>query len=249
MINPNNQYTKLQQHIYDGLALDDAGQIGFRPNEPKSGMVQGLMDHNDHLDYEIYLWKDISDWKSKIVLDFGCGPGRNLIKYHDRFQQIDGVDIAQQNLEIAQRWIKGSGLDLRNFKLIKNNGIDLKEIEDESYDVVMSTICLQHISVYEIRFNLLKEFYRVLRPNGYITLQLLLSSDKPGTVKYYDNHYDAQGTNGAADCVVENIEYVKDDLEKNGFGMFHSYVRPTAIKGRPSMDNEWLFVNAQKVAK
>lgn len=30
------------------------------------------------------------------VLDFGCGPGRNIVKYNKRFNRIDGVDIAKE---------------------------------------------------------------------------------------------------------------------------------------------------------
>ena len=249
MINSNNPYTQLQQKIYDRLALEDSQQIGFRPREGKSGMVQGLEAHNAYVDYTTYLWKDIDDLNSKDVLDFGCGPGRNLIHYSGTFKSIDGVDIAEKNLDIARVWIQTHELDLNKFKLYKNDGVSLNGIENESYDIIMSTICFQHISVYDIRYSLLQDFYRVLRPNGFITMQLLFSADKPGTVKYYDNHYAAHDTNGAADCVVENPEFVKRDLEEIGFTNFHSYIRLAGEVMGPSMDKEWIFINAQKVVK
>ena len=241
-----NLYTKMQQKIYDKLAAKDAVQRGFLPNEQKSGMVLGLEAHNNCEEYE-NLWKDISDLESKDVLDFGCGPGRNLIHYHNIFKSIDGVDLAEKNLTTARKWIRGAGLDPIKFRLFKNDGVSLDCIHDESYDVIMSTICMQHISVHEIRYGLLEEFYRVLRPSGYVTLQFLLTADKPGTVKYYDNYYDASDTNGAADCVVENPEYVEKDLEAIGFTNFHSYIRPAAEVMGPSTDKEWVFINAQKV--
>jgi ubiquinone/menaquinone biosynthesis C-methylase UbiE len=243
-IDANNTYTQTQQAKYNQLAAHDAG--GGR------GFSDAILRaHNGHEDYKTFLWKDIPDLSSKDVLDFGCGPGRNLVFYANTFKSIDGVDLARQNLEMAYQWLAEEGFDVSKFKLFETNGVDLSNIPDESYDVVMSTICLQHISVHEIRYQLLEEFYRILRPNGFITVQLLLDSEKPGTVKYYDNLYDAGDTNGAHDCTVENPEYVKSDLEKIGFTNFHHYIRPSAelLGGKigPMTDNNWLYVNAQKV--
>lgn len=247
---PDNLYTQLQQKKYDYLAEYDGNQKGWREGEPISFAVSILEAHNGHKDYEEYLWKDIPDKSTKSVLDFGCGPGRNLIHYYGKVKSIDGVDLSEGNLQLARTWMKTKGLDPNNFKLYKNDGVSLKEIPSESYDVVMSTICLQHISVYDIRYQLMKEFFRVLRPGGYVTVQMLLTSDKPGTVKYYDNFYEADDTNGAHDCLVENPDYVKKDLEEIGFINFHAYVRPSAEllggKRGPTTDNDWVYINAQK---
>lgn len=236
------QYANMQQDKYNALAEFDSGGgleiTGFAK--------QFLTAHNNNPDYE-YLWKDIPNWKEKDVLDFGCGPGRNLVKYHDRFRSIDGVDIAEKNLEMARRWLARENLNPYNFKLYKNNGVDIREVPTQSYNIVMSTICLQHISAHETRFGLLQEFYRVLRPGGYVTFQMLFTSEKPGTVKYYDNQWDVNDTNGAADCLVENPEYVKSDLEKIGFTNFHYYLCPANGGHRSKMEDwEWIFVNAQK---
>jgi SAM-dependent methyltransferase len=251
LIDVNNPYTQMQQSRYNYLADFDAAHSGWRSNEPKSFAVTLLEAHNEYEDYKTYLWKDIPDLKQKDVLDFGCGPGRNLLKYHDTFNSIDGVDLATKNLETARQWLTSSGLTADKFKLYKNDGITLMGIPSQSYDVVMSTICLQHISVYDIRFNLLKEFHRVLRPNGYVTLQFLYTAKKPNTVKYYDNKYDADDSNGAYDCVVENPDYIKSDLEKLGFTNFNYYIRPSieVLGGvrNDFSDWEWIFINAQKI--
>lgn len=241
----------MQQLRYDHLANYDSSFLGWNAGEPKEFGVVLLEAHNDAEDYKTYLWKDITDLKNKDVLDFGCGPGRNLLKYHDTFRSIDGVDLALKNLYIARRWLAANGLNPDNFKLYKNNGVDLDGIPSESYDVVMSTICLQHISVYDIRYSLMKEFHRVLRPGGYVTFQMLYSAKKPNTVKYYENKYDADDSNGAYDCVVEDAEYVKKDLEQIGFTNFNSYVIPTieVLGGKRNdfSDWEWIFINAQKI--
>jgi ubiquinone/menaquinone biosynthesis C-methylase UbiE len=238
-IDPSNKYTQTQQEKYNQLAEFDSANYDFA--------TSFLHAHNNYEDYRYYLWKDIPDLHTKDVLDFGCGPGRNLTFYANTFKSIDGVDLAAGNLELAKRWIAQQGLDPNKFKLYKNDGVSLNGIPDASYDIIMSTICLQHISVHEIRYQLMKEFYRVLRPGGYFTAQFLLTADKPGTVKYYDNFYDASDSNGSHDCVVEDPENLKSDLEKIGFTNFHSYIR-IANDGRalPGEDQEWLFANVQK---
>lgn len=250
-VTPDNPYTRTQQEKYNGLAIYDGSEPGWDPGQQERFAVAILKAHNSHKDYETYLWKDIPDLTSKDVLDFGCGPGRNLIHYAHTFRSIDGVDLAAGNLDLARRWLRTNGLNPDLFKLYKNDGVNLNGIPDSSYDIVMSTICMQHISVYDIRYQLMKEFYRVLRPSGFITLQLLYTAEKPNTVKYYDNYYDAKDTNGAHDCLVENPDYVKKDLEQIGFTNFKYYIRPSAelLGGKigPMTDNEWIYVNAQKV--
>ena len=105
-----------------------------------------------------------------LVLDFGCGPGRNLDKYSPNFKRVDGVDISH----VA--WIMQSfGYNIKAYNnniLYKTNGKDLSEIEGWKYDAVMSTITLQHIAVHRIRFSLFKEFLQ-----GVKNWRLLYSSD------------------------------------------------------------------------
>ena len=226
----------MQSETYEKQALDWSLQN-------KDAVVGSFQEHNKWTDYEEFLFKDISDLKSKICLDFGCGPCRNLVQFHDKFAKIDGVDIAQNNLEAGKIWISHNGLDLNKHKLYKNNGYDLAIIDNEQYDIVMSTICFQHICVYDIRLNILKEIYRILKPNGFITFQMGFGSPSPKTVDYYANHYEAQGTNRECDTEVKDATQIENDLIQIGFKNFKYYVRPCgAGDGHPN----WIFFNAQK---
>ena len=65
----------------------------------------------------------------------------------------------------------------------------------------MSTIVLQHIAVYDIRFQYLEEFFRVLRPGGLLSFQMGYGEGY-GKAGYYDNHYDAESTNSFHDTTV-----------------------------------------------
>lgn len=240
MINKENKYTQMQQMWYDGLAvLDSNRNINGNP----------LQMYDEY--YAQRLWRYIPDLQDKDVLDFGCGPGRNLIYYTGKVKSIDGVDIAARNLVTAREWIINNNFDINKYRLYKNDGVSLDVIDDEMYDIVMSTICLQHISVYSIRSNLLSEFNRVLKPNGYVTLQFLYSTDKPNTVDYFSDFWDADGTNGARDCVVGDVTHVITDLEKAGFGNIEYFIdQAFTSNGLPPTsvdDKEWLFVTGQKL--
>jgi len=231
-----NKYTVMQKNAYD----NDATMWSVNNLDPVVGSFNA---HNNWSDYE-FLFKDIKNIESKIVLDFGCGPGRNLVKYSDKFKKIDGVDIAEKNLENALIWIKYNNFDPQKYKLILCNGVDLNNICDEEYDVIMSTITMQHICVYDIRFNYLKEFYRVLKPGGYITIQMGYGVPSHLTVDYYDNNYDAISTNRGCDTNISNYTQVEKDLSIIGFKNFNYYIRPT---GPGDIHPFWIFFNAQKM--
>ena len=234
-IDSSNKYTKMQfEHYEEQANLWDINNL-----DP---VVGSFIQHNNWDDYN-YLFKDIDDLKEKTVLDFGCGPGRNIVKYNDQFKNIDGVDISKINLEKAKIWMEYNNINQNNLYLC--NGVDLNIINDEQYDIIMSTICFQHICVYTIRYNYLKEFYRILKPNGYITIQMGYGgiSTTKNSVDYYDDNYDAITTNGGCDTRVNNYEEIEKDLTNIGFKNFKYYIRPVG----PGDDHpNWIFFSAQK---
>jgi len=234
-VDSNNKYTAMQKNQYE----NEARSWSLSNLNPVVGSFNA---HNNWSDYD-FLFKDIDNCENKTVLDFGCGPGRNLVKFSKKFKQIHGVDIAEKNLENALLWIKHNNINEENHKLILCNGVDLNTIKNEEYDIVMSTICMQHICVYNIRLNYLKEFYRVLKPGGYITIQMGYGTPSPLTVDYYDNYYEATGTNRACDTNISNYKQIEKDLLTIGFKNFNYYIRPT---GPGDCHPNWIFFNAEK---
>lgn len=232
-MNPNNKYTKMQQSQYD----NEASVWTLDNRDPVVGSFDA---HNNWKDYDDYLFKSV-ETTGKVALDFGCGPGRNIVKFRDRFSRIDGVDISDGNLNNARIWFAKNNLALPN--LYKNNGTDLSEIPSDTYDVVFSTICMQHICVYDIRFNLLKEFRRVLKLGGSICIQMGFGLGHFSSVGYFENNYDAQYTNSGCDTRVESANQLKDDLDKIGFSNFSFDIRPT---GPGDIHGNWIFFRATK---
>jgi ubiquinone/menaquinone biosynthesis C-methylase UbiE len=232
------KYKNMQHSQYEYEA-----SLWFPHTSSTREAVVGSFDlHNEWADYE-WLWKDVTESEKKTVLDFGCGPGRNLVKFSDKFLRIDGVDISGTNLVKAKDWIEYNNLNPDNFTLYKNDGENLQNVPDDTYDIVMSTIAMQHICVHSIRFNLLSEFYRVLKSGGMITIQMGYGHGHPNSVAYHENYFNASSTNGGMDTRVEDQNFLKEDLEKIGFKDFKFYLRPT---GPGDLHEKWIFFNAKK---
>jgi ubiquinone/menaquinone biosynthesis C-methylase UbiE len=234
-MDPSNKYTVMQRQQYES----DATNWNLHNLDP---VVGSFMAHNSWSDYD-FLFKDIDNLNDKKILDFGCGPGRNLVKYNDIFKNIDGVDISVKNLENARMWLQYNNKNADNTNLFLCNGVDLNIIQNEQYDVVMSTICMQHICVYDIRLNYFKEFFRILKTGGYITIQMGYGKDSPLTVDYYSNHYDAKSTNRGCDVCISDYKQIEKDLLNIGFKNFKYYIRPV---GPGDIHPNWIFFSAQK---
>lgn len=219
----NNKYTKLQKDFYK----------------------KGTTNHEEHNNNQDY-WDILlgGDFVGGNALDFGCGKGRNVTNLKDRFQfdRVDGVDISESNISYCKSTIDGSDFYL-------NNGIDLKDLKSNEYDLVMSTIVLQHIPVHEIRYNLMSEIHRVLKNGGEFRFQMGYGNDlkhyNGGNDRkgYYENFYEATGTNGVLDVRITNENDIKNDLSKIGFKNIKTIVKDSySDSGHP----KWIYVTCNK---
>lgn len=232
MPSPTNPYTEMQKKAYDRDAT-------YWSLTEKDWVIGGYTAHNNWSDYTL-LFTGLSNLSTKSVLDFGCGPGRNLVKYAGVFRKIDGVDISEINLEKARVLLQDNLLDVSRFTLYPCNGVDIANVPTASYDILMSTIAFQHICVHEIRLNYLKEFYRVIVPGGTLTMQMGFGKSSYG-VDYYANYYTALATNGGCDTRVDDVSQIQSDLETIGFINFRHVIRPV---GPGDSHPNWIFFQA-----
>lgn len=131
------------------------------------------------------------------------------------------------------------------YKLYTCNGVDLQNIAGDTYDFIMSTIALQHICVYDIRYSYLKEFHRLLKSDGLLSFQMGLGGNKKGARKYYENYYEAKRTNSFCDVIVDNPDQIVNDLKKIGFTNIEYEITdsfPHGVAEHP----KWIFVKAKK---
>jgi len=239
-----NKYTQMQRSKYE----ENANAWTVSNRDP---VVGSFDSHNNWEEYE-YLFTNIcsSDLSSDKfadmhVLDFGCGPGRNIVKYNGRFRQIDGADISAKNLENAVKWMQFNKINLNN-NLYLCNGYNLENIPGDVYDLIISTIVMQHICVYDIRKNYFREFHRILKKDGFISMQMgfgIPEQSRKNTVSYYTNNYDATGTNGQCDVAISNPNELKQDLAEIGFRNFRYIIGKT---GPGDAHPFWIYFSAQK---
>lgn len=224
-----NNYVDMLSNIY----------LGGTNNHP---------EHNSNPHYWALLLRQLivnpTKFTNKNFLDFGCGKGRNVTNAHSlvEWQTADGVDISPNNINFC----KAAYNHLKsNFYL--NSGSDLSTLESNKYDFVMSTIVLQHICVHELRFNLLKEIYRVMRTGGIFSFQMGfgdLGFVKDAQIsKYHDNNYYALNSNGTFDVRVEKPNDLLDDLTKIGFKNSQYNVKNSWADGGHLF---WIYVETNK---
>lgn len=226
MVNQNNQYTKMQKKQY-------------------SNGTSNHSEHNSNDDYWNILLDDIKNkdaWKDKVGLDFGCGKGRNVTNLLDLadWKRVDGVDISKGNIHYCSGEYKNQNSDWH-----LNNGVDLCDLKTDEYDFVMSTITLQHIPVYDIRNSILKDIFRVLKNKGVLSFQMTYGPTEQGTApaSYYDNIYNATGTNSIFDVRISNEEDVIDHLASIGFENITIEIRDSFSD---SQHPKWIYVRCEK---
>jgi SAM-dependent methyltransferase len=101
------------------------------------------------------------------ALDFGCGPGRLSQALVRHFAHVDGVDISPSMIELARRSNRAG--DRVAYHV--NDRDDLQLFESGRFDLVYSSLTLQHVRPPLIK-RYLREFLRVLRPSGVAVFQI-----------------------------------------------------------------------------
>ena len=113
------------------------------------------------------------------VLDLGCGTGRHLIYFAKKGFDVYGIDIAEEGIKIARKWLKGEKLKAK----LKTGSIYKKlPYKSNFFDAVVSVQVLQHGKLNQIKKGI-EEIERVLKPGGLIFITLCGRYSK-GKVRY-----------------------------------------------------------------
>jgi len=218
MIDFNNQYTSMQKSFY--LHVKDP--------------IYGSEDRQNKFIGNIHLFDGLKT-KGKLALDFGCGLGRSIKLYSDKFKKIDGADINPDYIYKCEEVFPKN-------KFYILNGISLLGVPSDEYDIVFSTITLQHIPVWTIRYNILEEIYRVLKKGGWITAQMGYGVNESAK-GYYEDYWEAKGTNSKCDVAINNPKQIKADLSIIGFKDFNYWITGHGPDDRHS---NWIYFRAKK---
>ena len=142
--------------------------------------------------------------KNKIVLDLGCGTGKFMQKFYDKATKYYGLDLSDQQLNIAKRKVDNNSLE---FICCSAENIPLP---DNSVDIIISTWVLGTILELDRRNKVLAEMRRVLKNNGSI---YLVENDIGGEFEEIRNRYPN----------IQRTKEYNDWIEGNGFSCYNKF--------------------------
>lgn len=181
----------------------------------------GTKDHDVSQNYSALL-EALPSRKNLVILDLGCGPGRDLLFFKNQGHHAVGLDGSPRFCEMARAY---SGCEV-----LEQNFLAL-DLAPESFDGIFANASLFHVPAQELP-RVLRELWAALKPNG-----VLFSSNPRGNEESWD---------GSRYGHFLEFESYRDYLQAAGFEILHHYYRPT---GKPRLEQPWLAVVSRKGGK
>jgi ubiquinone/menaquinone biosynthesis C-methylase UbiE len=116
------------------------------------------------------LVKELGITKGLRVLDLGCGDGTTAVPAAMLGAEVLGVDIASNLVEAGNR--RAQSLGLTNCRFQEGDASDLRDLEDDSFDLVVSIFGAMFAPK---PFDVAKEVVRVTRPDGRIIMRVTVA--------------------------------------------------------------------------
>ncbi len=135
-----------------------------------------FVDWNSRLAYELPFLEQILDslpsraGEKTAVLDVACGTGMHAIALAQRGYRAVGSDVSQSMIHQARENARQAGVEVR-FE-VAGFGEQTAQFGEESFDAVFCLgNSLPHLLNETEVLNALKDFYRLLRPQGVVLIQ------------------------------------------------------------------------------
>lgn len=147
--------------------------------------------------------------KNDKILDLGCGAGRTTINlFKNGYRNIIGLDISDKFIEFAKSYCSKNNI---NISFVNGDATNLS-FSDSIFDaVIFSYNGLMCIPGKKNRNSVLKEVYRVLKPNG-IFIFTAHNRDDSGKYQYLWDEEKKKWENGTQD---KNLEVFGDRITIN----------------------------------
>ena len=152
--------------------LANTDVVEFYTNDQKSAYEKGQNKNYPNLSLVRLASRYFGGEKGR-VLDFGCGGGANLLHLLKIGHKVNGVDTSPYSLKMVERMI-GSFENLKkNAELqVLDPNAERIPFEDETFDYVVCASVFSLLSTKERILEVLKEFKRVLKPDGKLFLDI-----------------------------------------------------------------------------
>lgn len=117
-----------------------------------------------------YIKRYLKKFKNPQIIDIGAGTGKYSIELANMGYNVTAVELVKHNLMTIKK-------NSTKVNTILGNAINLKKINDNSYDIVILFGPMYHLISDEDKIKALNEAKRIAKPNGYIF------------ISYYMNEY------------------------------------------------------------
>ena len=174
---------------------------------------EGTKDHDVSQNIDALLRNIVGETPHQI-LDFGCGPGRDLMVFKQRGHQATGLDGCANFVSMAQT---NSACEVLHQDFLA------LELPEEKFDGVFANASMFHVPTQELP-RVLKELWMTLKPEGV----LFCSNPRGPDLEQFNNE-----RYGAFLSYETWTEY----LHEAGFTEIEHYYRPA---GKPREQQPWL---------
>jgi SAM-dependent methyltransferase len=193
--------------------------VGHYENNASS-FWYGTKDHDVTQNYASFL-SQFPEGSALDILDFGCGPGRDMRYFQSLGHRPVGLDGSEAFCDMAQT---NSGCPVLHQQFLS------LDVPDEAFDGVFANASLFHIPSQELP-RILRALHSTLRTNG-----ILFSSNPRGN---------SEGWSGQRYGHFIEFEESQANLEAAGFEVLEHYYRPA---GAPRSEQPWLAIVSRRVA-
>ena len=194
------------------LAQTSAITLGHY-NDHAESFWEGTKDHDVSQNRDALL-EHLGGHPRYRILDFGCGPGRDLKVFSDLGHEAVGLEGAERFVEFARQY---SGCEVWQQDFLR------LQLPAEYFDGIFANAALFHVPSQELP-RVLKELWLTLKTNG-----VLFSSNPRG--------HNEEGWNGERYGVYYNLEQWRELVLGAGFVEITHYYRPA---GLPRAQQPWL---------
>jgi SAM-dependent methyltransferase len=182
-------------------------------NQRAGDFFEGTRDHDVSQNIAALL-EHIEGGPPYIILDFGCGPGRDLKTFSDLGHIAVGLDGAAQFVEMARAY---SGCEVWQQDFLK---LDLPA---DRFDGIFANAALFHVATQELP-RVLAELHATLKPRG-----VLFTSNPRGR--------NEEGWNRGRYGAYHDLDVWRSFVSGAGFVELAHYYRPS---GLPREEQPWL---------
>ncbi|MCK4250486.1 methyltransferase domain-containing protein [candidate division WOR-3 bacterium] len=108
------------------------------------------------------------------VLEIGCGTGPISCYLAQQGYNVDGIDISQTAIEIAQTNAKDRGLNIHYYV---DDICSISKTRSDIYDIIIDGHCMHCITYDTDRHAALTNIFRLLKKSGYFVIETMSMED------------------------------------------------------------------------